>query len=96
VNRTRRLIKSPRRFGSDTGLALHLGGTGPTGAQLDNLVMHDLIARRDASIDRVELADWRTRLRSPSHLPQGIRSQGARAGSPGASLRCHGAFKNAP
>jgi len=60
VNRTKRLIKSPRLFWSDTGLALHLGGTGPTGAHLENLVMHDLIAWRDARIDRVELAYWRT------------------------------------
>ncbi|MBU6272625.1 MAG: ATP-binding protein [Betaproteobacteria bacterium] len=62
VNRTKRLIKSPRLFWSDTGLALHLGGTGPTGAHLENLVMHDLIAWRDARIDRVELAYWRTTL----------------------------------
>lgn len=60
VNRTKRLIKSPRLFWSDTGLALHLSGTDPRGAHLENLVMHDLIAWRDARIDRVELAYWRT------------------------------------
>lgn len=51
VNRTKRLIKSPRLSWSDTGLALHLSGTDPRGAHLENLVMHDLIVWRDARID---------------------------------------------
>lgn len=60
VNRTKRLVKSPRIFWGDTGVALHLGATAPTGAHLENLVLHDLIAWRDARVDRVELAYWRT------------------------------------
>ena len=60
VNRTKRLVKSPRVFWGDTGAALHLGATAPAGAHLENLVLHDLIAWRDARVDRVELAYWRT------------------------------------
>lgn len=60
VNRTKRLIKSPRIFWGDTGVALHLGATAPAGAHLENLVLHDLLAWRDARVDRVELAYWRT------------------------------------
>ena len=60
VNRTKRLVKSPRIFWGDTGVALHLGATAPAGAHLENLVLHDLCAWRDARVDRVELAYWRT------------------------------------
>jgi hypothetical protein len=60
VNRTKRLVKSPRVFWGDTGVALHLGAAAPAGAHLENLVLHDLIAWRDARVERVELAYWRT------------------------------------
>lgn len=60
VNRTKRLVKSPRIFWGDTGVALHLGSSAPAGAHLENLVLHDLLAWRDARVDRVELAYWRT------------------------------------
>jgi len=64
VNRTKRLVKSPRIFWGDTGVALHLGAqlgpSAPAGAHLENLVVHDLLAWRDARVDRVELAYWRT------------------------------------
>ena len=64
VNRSKRLIKSPRIFWGDTGVALHLGAhlgqSTPAGAHLENLVLHDLLAWRDARVDRVELAYWRT------------------------------------
>ena len=60
VNRTKRLIKSSRIFWADTGVALHLGGAAPTGAHLENLVLHDLVAWRDARLERAELAYWRT------------------------------------
>ena len=59
-NRTKRLVKSPKIFWGDTGVALHLGATTPTGAHLENLVLHDLTAWRDARLERVELAYWRT------------------------------------
>ena len=61
VNRTKRLIKSPKLYWADTGVALHLGGHDePGGAHLENLVLNDLIAWRDARIDRAEVCYWRT------------------------------------
>jgi predicted AAA+ superfamily ATPase len=46
VNRSKRLIKAPKLFWGDTGIALHLVGTEPQGSHLENLVLHDLLARR--------------------------------------------------
>jgi uncharacterized protein len=61
VNRTKRLIKAPKIYWGDTGLAMHLAETEePTGAHLENLVLHDLMAWRDSRIDRAELGYWRT------------------------------------
>lgn len=61
VNRTKRLIKSPKLFWGDTGVALHLSEAAePTGAHLENLVLADLLAWRDARLDRAELYYWRT------------------------------------
>ena len=61
VNRTKRLIKSPKTYWSDTGLALHIAQVAePLGAHLENLVLQDLLAWRDARLDRAEIAYWRT------------------------------------
>ncbi len=61
VNRTKRLIKSPKLYWGDTGLALHLAGSeAPDGAHLENLVLHDLLAWRDARLDRADIFYWRT------------------------------------
>jgi len=61
INRTKRLIKSPKLYWSDTGLALHLAGAPePDGAHFENLVLHDLIVWRDARLERAEVAYWRT------------------------------------
>ena len=60
VNRTKRLIKAPKLFWGDTGIALHLAGTEPQGSHLENLVLHDLLAWRDARVARAELGYWRT------------------------------------
>src|SRR5271156_494477 len=61
VNRTKRLIKAPKIYWGDTGLAMHLAETEePGGAHLENLVLHDLLVWRDARIDRAELGYWRT------------------------------------
>jgi predicted AAA+ superfamily ATPase len=61
VNRTKRLIKSPRLYWGDTGLALHLAeGAEPGGAHLENLVLQDLLAWRDARLERAEVLYWRT------------------------------------
>jgi hypothetical protein len=61
VNRTKRLIKSPKLYWGDTGLAIYLaGGEAPSGPHLENLVLHDLLAWRDARLDRAEISYWRT------------------------------------
>lgn len=61
VNRTKRLIKSPKTYWSDTGLALHIAQVAePLDAHLENLVLQDLLAWRDARLDRAEIAYWRT------------------------------------
>jgi len=61
VNRTKRLIKAPKIYWGDTGVALHLTEAAePGGAHLENVVLHDLLAWRDARLERAELAYWRT------------------------------------
>jgi len=60
VNRTKRLIKSPKVYWADTGLALHLSGGEASGAHLENLVLNDLLAWRDARLKRAEVMYWRT------------------------------------
>lgn len=61
VNRTKRLIKAPKIYWGDTGVAMHLTeAEEPTGAHLENIVLHDLLAWRDARIERAELSYWRT------------------------------------
>jgi predicted AAA+ superfamily ATPase len=61
VNRTKRLIKSPKLYWADTGVALHVAGDAePGGAHLENIILHDLLAWRDARLDRPELGYWRT------------------------------------
>lgn len=63
VNRTKRLVKSPKLYWSDTGLALHLAGEEtPRGAHLENLVLLDLCVWRDARLEAAELFTWRTTL----------------------------------
>ena len=60
VNRTKRLIKAPKLYWGDTGVALHLSGTDPDGPHLENLVLQDILAWRDARLDRSEVFYWRT------------------------------------
>ncbi|QPN71187.1 ATP-binding protein [Synechococcus sp. CBW1108] len=40
VNRTKRLIKAPKLYWGDTGIALHLAGSEPQGPHLENLLLH--------------------------------------------------------
>jgi hypothetical protein len=62
VNRTKQLIKSPKLYWGDVGVALFLSGsTDPSGAHLENIVLHDLLAWRDARLDRPEIFYWRTK-----------------------------------
>jgi predicted AAA+ superfamily ATPase len=61
VNRTKRLIKAPKPYWCDTGLAMQLSQErDPRGAHLENLVLADLLAWRDAHVDPPGLYYWRT------------------------------------
>lgn len=61
VNRGKRLIKTPKLYWADTGVALHLAGQAePDGAHLENLVLNDLLTWRDARLEHTEITYWRT------------------------------------
>lgn len=61
VNRTKRLIKTPKLYWADTGLAMHLAGIDePEGPHLENLVLNDLLAWRDSRTKPSEVLYWRT------------------------------------
>jgi hypothetical protein len=61
VNRTKRVIKTPKLYWSDTGLALFLAGApAPQGCHLENLVLADLLAWAGATADPPALLYWRT------------------------------------
>ena len=61
VNRTKRLIKSPKAYWNDTGVALHLTQEQePQGAHLENVVLQDLLAWRDSRSAPADLFYWRT------------------------------------
>ena len=60
VTRTKRLIKSPKAYWADTGRALHLAGDAePGGPALENIVLTDLLAWRDAAPSRADVMYWR-------------------------------------
>jgi uncharacterized protein len=61
VNRTKRLIKTPKLYWSDTGLALHLAGEANLrGAHVENLVLCDLLAWQASQIESPQILYWRT------------------------------------
>lgn len=61
VNRTKRLIKSPKLYWGYTGLALPLSGlSDPNGSHLENLIICDMLASRDAGAPIDEIYYWRT------------------------------------
>jgi hypothetical protein len=69
VNPTTRLVKSPKLYWTDTGLAAHLGGVASaaelpsnprSGAFLENLVLAELDAWRECVAPRPEVFYWRT------------------------------------
>jgi len=63
VNPSKRLIKSPRLYWGDTGVALHLSESSePGGEYLENLILNDLVAWRDARLERAEIFYWRTQV----------------------------------
>ncbi len=61
VNRNKRLVKSPKLYWCDPGLALHLAGDSePGGAHLENLIACDLFAWRETRPRRPNILFWRT------------------------------------
>ena len=61
VNRNKRLVKSPKMYWCDPGLALHSAGdTEPRGAHLENLIACDLFAWRETRPRRPNILFWRT------------------------------------
>lgn len=61
VNRSKRLIKSPKLYWSDTGLAMHLAQeTQVRGAHLENVICTDLLVWREAETMRPAILYWRT------------------------------------
>lgn len=69
VNRTKRLIRTPRLFWCDTGLAAHLAGIESPlelnggrlgGLLLENLVLLDLLAWAETRTPRPAITYWRT------------------------------------
>lgn len=61
VNRTKRLVKSPKIYWSDTGLALHLSEAGAvSGPHLENIICTDLLAWREMESSRPAILYWRT------------------------------------
>lgn len=61
VNRAKRLIKSPKIYWADPGLALHLSREPePRRAHLENLILCDLLVFSDVSPLPAEVFHWRT------------------------------------
>ena len=60
VNRTKRLIKTPKLYWNDAAVGLRLGGGPPRGAHFENYVLTDLLAWRDSLPERSEVMYWRT------------------------------------
>ncbi len=60
VNRTKHLIKSPKVYWNDTGLAMDIAGeTEPRGCHLENLIVSDLVAWKGTGV-RADVCYWRT------------------------------------
>jgi predicted AAA+ superfamily ATPase len=63
TSRTTRLIKTPKIYWNDAGLAFHLSGLEePTGSHLENLILCDLLAWRAVQRRRPDVLYWRTAL----------------------------------
>lgn len=61
LNRTKRPIKAPKFYWSDTGLAMYLSGeAAPRGAHLENVVALDLLTWAQQQDSRTEILYWRT------------------------------------
>jgi predicted AAA+ superfamily ATPase len=59
-SRTRQLVKSPKYYWSDSGLALFPDEREPRGEHLENVIIQDLLAWRGARSGPAEVMYWRT------------------------------------
>lgn len=61
VNRTSRVIKTPKAYWGDTGLAMYLADEDePRGAHLENIILADLMAWAGSRVDAPSIMYWRT------------------------------------
>lgn len=61
VNRSKRLVKSPKLYWSDPALALWMSGADTvSGEHLENLVLADLLVWRDGQAPAPDVLFWRT------------------------------------
>ncbi|MEP7344263.1 MAG: ATP-binding protein, partial [Gemmatimonadaceae bacterium] len=61
VSRSTRLIKTPKVYWNDVGLALRVSELRePNGAHLENMILTDLLAWRDIQVRRPSVMYWRT------------------------------------
>lgn len=61
ASKVKRLIKTPKVYWSDAGLAMHLAGeTAPRGEHLEAIVVHDLLAWRQTQTPLPNVLYWRT------------------------------------
>ncbi len=61
VNRTKRLVKTPKIYWNDSGLALALAEqTDPGGPDLENMILNDLLAWSASEIPGPQILYWRT------------------------------------
>jgi predicted AAA+ superfamily ATPase len=61
ANRTKRLIKTPKLYWADTGLACYLAGLSePPATYLENYILSDLLAWREAQSETTDIFYWRT------------------------------------
>jgi predicted AAA+ superfamily ATPase len=56
----KRLIKTPKLYWNDVGLAMHVSGIEPNAGHLENYVLSDLLTWRDTEVPRPEISYWRT------------------------------------
>lgn len=59
-SRSKRLVKSPKLYWADTGLAVFLRGEAGQGQVLENLILNDLMTWRGTCLPTPELMFWRT------------------------------------
>ena len=60
ANISKRLIKSPKFYWSDSGLALHISRQKPNGFHLENLILNNILTWCDNNLGLADVFHWRT------------------------------------